>query len=273
MAGNQPTGGTSGGGNNGIYGNPLRALRSLQASRIDMGVDYSGTGPVYAIGPGVVEEVDQSWAGGYGGTGPGTFIKYRITEGPLKGKRWYVAENIHPSVKVGDKVTARTVLGQASGSFETGYAGTAPGTTAAQEAGQIPTQGDPGQWSTGYGIAASDTLQATGAPAGQKTIVTASSGGVPSWLPEVLKSISLVLIPGLGVAGKVAGGITGGLSGIGELAHWAGKIVLSLTDIYMWISLGWILLGVWLLWLGISLWLKLPQKAIDFGASTAARAI
>ncbi len=32
------------------YGNPLHAVADLRASRIDMGVDYSGSGPILAIG-------------------------------------------------------------------------------------------------------------------------------------------------------------------------------------------------------------------------------
>ena len=32
------------------YVNPLREVANLKASRIDMGVDYSGSGPILALG-------------------------------------------------------------------------------------------------------------------------------------------------------------------------------------------------------------------------------
>lgn len=41
------------------YVNPLRDVRGLQATRIDMGVDYSGSGPILAIGNAKV--VTASW--------------------------------------------------------------------------------------------------------------------------------------------------------------------------------------------------------------------
>jgi hypothetical protein len=50
------------------------------------------------------------------------------------------------------------------------------------------------------------------------------------------------------------------LAALGEIAHWAGVIVTHLTDLSMWISLGWIALGLVLLAVGITVWLKLPQK-------------
>ena len=34
----------------------------------------------------------------------------------------------------------------------------------------------------------------------------------------------------------------------------------SVTDIHMWISTGWLIMGFWLVVLGIALWLKIPQK-------------
>jgi hypothetical protein len=42
-----------------------------------------------------------------------------------------------------------------------------------------------------------------------------------------------------------------------------------LTDGKMWRSLGWIVLGLVLLFMGVSLWLKLPQKAFSMGEKAA----
>src|SRR5581483_6509707 len=60
----------------GSYRNPLRGVTNVNASRIDQGVDYSGTGPVYALGDGVVETSTNS-----GGWPAGHFIAYRLTNG------------------------------------------------------------------------------------------------------------------------------------------------------------------------------------------------
>ena len=65
----------------GSYANPLRAINALTPERIDQGVDYSGYGPIYAIGNGVVlSAVNSGWPGG-------TFIAYRLSGGPAGGLR------------------------------------------------------------------------------------------------------------------------------------------------------------------------------------------
>lgn len=48
----------------------------------------------------------------------------------------------------------------------------------------------------------------------------------------------------------------GFLGGLVEIGHFFGKLVSDLTDPYMWISLGWLFLGLVLLVIGIILWLK-----------------
>ena len=95
----------------GTYANPLRAVAALSPERVDQGVDYSGYGPIYAIGDGVVlNTVNGGWPGG-------TFIAYRLTDGPAVGRVVYVAENVAPAVSVGQRVTAATVLGKPSPDF------------------------------------------------------------------------------------------------------------------------------------------------------------
>jgi len=63
------------------YYNPLRGLTSLLPQEVDQGVDYCASGPIYAIGDGVVANVYSS------GWPRGVFISYRLTSGPAKGPR------------------------------------------------------------------------------------------------------------------------------------------------------------------------------------------
>jgi hypothetical protein len=117
--GKAPTG-SSGGA---PYNNPLRYVRSLQPSRIDQGVDYTGEGPVYAIGPAVVVQTAPNTAGGWPGGG---FIAYRLTDGPDAGQYVYVAENVTPKVRVGDRVDWTTQIADMHGPIETGWAAPPP---------------------------------------------------------------------------------------------------------------------------------------------------
>ena len=93
--------------------------------RVDEGVDFSSTGPVYALGSGTVTLVDgaSGWPGGM-------FIAYRLDSGPWAGNYVYVAEDASAAVGVGQHVGASTVIANAYGGsdgIETGWA-MAPGT-------------------------------------------------------------------------------------------------------------------------------------------------
>jgi peptidoglycan hydrolase CwlO-like protein len=141
------------------YGNPLRAVVALSAERIDQGVDYSGFGAIYAVGNGVVlSTVGSGWPGG-------TFIAYRLTDGPASGLVVYAAEDIEPSVQVGATVTSSTVVGHmyaGPDGTETGWAdGAALPNTMARTYGQFN-----GSNSTAFGYNFSQFLQTVGAPAG-----------------------------------------------------------------------------------------------------------
>lgn len=82
------------------YVNPL-AHASVTPERIDMGVDYSGTGTLTAIGEGRVTYVGTS------GTGwPGAFVEYQLMNGPDAGRFVYYAEGVRPAVSVGQVVQA-----------------------------------------------------------------------------------------------------------------------------------------------------------------------
>lgn len=252
-----------------FYQNPFRSVKGLTPERIDMGVDYSGSGPVYPIGKGVVTEVDTSWAGGFGNVGPGTFIQYKLTDGPLSGYYVYLAEHVAPSVRPGQQVTPATQLGTISGGIETGFGSGKPGQTAAAAAGQsLPPPQDPGGRPTAYGAAFSQVLTHTGAPGGVEG--SQQPFGV---LPDaLLRALNALGITGFTGKGGILGGLAGIFSGLTEIGHYFGVFVANITDVHMWISLGWLLLGLILVALGINLWLKIPQKLYKAGTAAAAAA-
>jgi murein DD-endopeptidase MepM/ murein hydrolase activator NlpD len=143
----------------GSYANPLRAIRGLNAERIDMGVDYSGYGPIYAIGDGIVLTTTvPGWPGG-------TMIAYQLTDGPANGLIVYAAEDIAPTVRVGDTVTANSVLGLmylGPDGIETGWGDPAIiGNALAGDRHEFD-----GANTTAFGANFSEFLQQLGAPPG-----------------------------------------------------------------------------------------------------------
>ncbi|TAK89096.1 hypothetical protein EPO04_03275 [Patescibacteria group bacterium] len=159
------------------YKNPLRDIRGLTRMRIDMGVDYGGSGPFYAIGNGKVVSATTSsgWPGG-------NWVSYQLTDGPAKDKYVYVAENCSIKVSVGDEVTSDTVLCELHDSYpysETGWAVPPDqGTTAA--AHNVYVEGDV----TAYGVNFSDLMKSIGAPPGvgnRNAAVGSLPDGWPSW--------------------------------------------------------------------------------------------
>lgn len=149
---------------NQAFANPLRQVQGLTAERIDQGVDYSGAGPVFAPGPGTITaaSTQSGWPGG-------GYIEEQFSSG-FPSKYWYFAENITPTVQVGQHVDSSTVIGQMyRGSFgiETGWAAGPPfQNTEAWALGQSAKGSDPGAFTTAMGVNASEMLQTLGAPAG-----------------------------------------------------------------------------------------------------------
>jgi murein DD-endopeptidase MepM/ murein hydrolase activator NlpD len=143
----------------GTYANPLRSINALSPERVDQGVDYSGFGPIYAIGDAVIIS---TYNGGWPG---GTFISYRLSDGPEAGLVVYAAEDIEPQVQSGETVTASTVIGQmyeGPDGIETGWADpSGDGTTEATDSGQFD-----GSNSTAFGYNFSQLLESLGAPGG-----------------------------------------------------------------------------------------------------------
>jgi hypothetical protein len=161
------------------YGNPMRAIAGLTPERVDEGVDYAGSGPVYALGDGVVTSTAGSWP-------DGTFISYRLTDGPAAGKMVYVAENVTPAVKVGQTVTVNTVVGvlhDAYPDMEIGWAADKWGDTMAAVSGQWTSADDAASLPTAYGVNFNDLLVSLGAPSGilvHPTVVGVVAAGWPT---------------------------------------------------------------------------------------------
>jgi hypothetical protein len=145
-----------------VYLNPLRAITGLLGERIDMGADFGGTGPIYAIGDAVVtsETTSAGWPGG-------GWITYQLTDGPAAGLQVFVAEDVTPTVQVGQHVTSSTVIAQmfnGGAGIETGWA--QPDGSSAES--QLPVAGGisgGGPFPTAVGINFDNLLVALGAPA------------------------------------------------------------------------------------------------------------
>lgn len=146
-----------------VYMNPLRDVSGLQPQRIDMGADFAGTGPVYPIGNAVIT----SATGVSGGWPGGGWITYQLTDGPAAGLVVYVAEDVQPTVSVGEKVTPTTVIANmfnGGSGIETGWA--MPDSSSAES--QLAIAGGisgGGPFPTAVGTNFDELLQALGVPA------------------------------------------------------------------------------------------------------------
>lgn len=146
--------------------------KGLRPERIDMGVDYGGSGPLFALGSGTIANTHNSgWPGG-------TFLTIHLDSGQYI----YYAEDIQPLVSVGQHVSAGQHIANATGGqsgIEIGWAAP-PGTgdTMAASLGQQSPTGDPGSRSTAFGNLMSEVIAKLGGPAGQLQGVV--SGSIPS---------------------------------------------------------------------------------------------
>ena len=167
----------------GGYQDPLRTVSGLTPERVDQGVDYAGSGPIYAIGDGVVlNTTNPGWPGG-------AFIAYQLSDGPAAGDIVYVAENVVPRVTVGQQVNSDTIVGTLLDTFpnlETGWANP-PGTgeSLARAMGQWSTAAEIDSLPTAYGANFSQLLTMLGAPAGvmMGPVQGAMPAGWPTWVP------------------------------------------------------------------------------------------
>lgn len=161
-----PGGSCLAGGNAG-YVNPTSQLSPPggSPSRVDMGVDYTGSGPILAIGDGVILSTN-----GHGWPGL-SYILEQLTGGAYAGKCWYYAENIQPTVQPGATVTAGQQVGILLSGYpwsELGWADCAsPGTTLAAQLNEQAPGKDPGNWTSAVGASANRLLVSLGAQSGQ----------------------------------------------------------------------------------------------------------
>jgi murein DD-endopeptidase MepM/ murein hydrolase activator NlpD len=159
------------------YLNPLREVSGLSPERADMGVDFAGAGPVYAIGAGVVTEAKGCCSGWPGGG----WITYQLTDGPAVGEVVYVAEDVIPAVQAGQKVTRGTVIGRmfyGGDGIETGWA-MADSASSESELPEAGGLGGAGPFPTAIGMNFDYLLRALGVPAASNS-GELTSGLVPS---------------------------------------------------------------------------------------------
>jgi murein DD-endopeptidase MepM/ murein hydrolase activator NlpD len=164
-----------------VYLNPLRQVSGLMAERIDMGADFGGTGPVYAIGNAVITNSISNSPGWPGGG----WITYQLTDGPAKGLMVYLAEDVTPTVQVGQHVTPNTVIANMSNGgagIETGWAMPDGSSAESQlpEAGGISGQGP---FPTAVGINFDQLLHALGVPVSPFNGNATPYGVLPSGYP------------------------------------------------------------------------------------------
>jgi hypothetical protein len=154
----------------GGYQNPFAHSQGLTAERIDMGVDYAGSGAIDAIGNARIVFAGTGIGGNWVcSTAENGGVVYQLTDGRYRGDYVYVTEDVIPTVHQGDHVNAGQELATFTaphGCLEIGFAdGPAPAPNAAA-LGQQATSGDAGDNRTYCGRQMSDLLAGTGAPAG-----------------------------------------------------------------------------------------------------------
>ena len=163
------------------YVNPLRDIKNLMPQRIDMGVDFGGSGPIYALGAAVITNAigdSPGWPGG-------GWITYRLTGGRAKGLMVYVAEDVKPAVHVGQVVNSSTVVANmynGGAGIETGWA--MPDGSSAES--QLPAAGGisgGGPFPVMVGLNFEELLQALGVPVSPFDRNVPGNGVLPAGYP------------------------------------------------------------------------------------------
>jgi hypothetical protein len=172
-----------------VYLNPLRAISGLIPQRVDMGVDFAGSGPIYALGDAVITNAESD-NGGWPGGG---WITYQLTDGPAAGLVVYVAEDVQPTVQVGQQVTSSTVVAQmynGGDGIETGWA-TPDSSTAESQLAVAGGVGGDGPFPTDVGLSFDALLVALGVPAAPNDVPVMSGYGLlPSNIPAQWSGLS-----------------------------------------------------------------------------------
>jgi hypothetical protein len=149
------------------YVNPL-AGAVVKPERIDQGVDYAGAGTLAAIGAATVTHVATA------GTGwPGSFIEYRLLDGPDAGCYVYYAEGVTPmdQLHVGQLVApgqpiATIIPGWSSG-IELGWGAGTRNMTYAATRNQWSPNSDDSNTATQAGKSFSALIASLGGPPGR----------------------------------------------------------------------------------------------------------
>jgi hypothetical protein len=256
------------------YVYPFAHSQNVKQSRTDMGVDFTGKGPIEAIGDAVV--VAASRASGWP---EGGWVSYRLTSGPSRGRIVFVAEGITPSVHPGQRVKAGDEVARFSGSsIETGWASGRGFQTLSAAHGTQNHHGDPGAFPTPEGKAFARMLGSLKGAGGSADVGT--SGGGKSFGETALEAAPFPIGPlaqgldGIGgasnpIAGYVTGAINDALSSIwGFILKQAEKGIL-----YLFMILGGVALAVY----GVSVMVgeqrRLEQAGKAAGKSAAALAV
>lgn len=146
-----------------------------------MGADFAGSGPLYPIGDAIITgatATDSGWPGG-------GWISYQLTDGPAAGLMVYVAEDVVPTVQVGQHVTPMTVIAnmfRGSAGIETGWA-TPDASTAESQLSVAGGIGGRGPFPTLVGANFDQLLVALGVPAAPNA-GDAAFGALPSAYPS-----------------------------------------------------------------------------------------
>jgi hypothetical protein len=155
-----------------------------------MGVDFGGSGPIYALGDAVVTSATGDSAGWPGGG----WITYRLTDGPAEGLSVYVAEDVTPTVQVGDQVSSSTVIANmynGGSGIETGWA-MADGASAESQLPEAGSISGGGPFPTEVGLSFDALLEAVGVPAasnsGQSGYGTLPPNYPTDWSAATLRS-------------------------------------------------------------------------------------
>lgn len=199
--------------------------RGARPGRVDMGVDYSGAFPLYALGSGTIKSLYNSgWPGG-------AFVDLQLNP-PFGSGYWFYAENVTPTVHMNQGVHAGQQVGWATGQgIETGWASGVGGQTAAARDHQIPASGDPGAHPTAWGVAASKLIASLGGPAG--IISGKVVGGTPGFggLVQAWQSVEgLLNAVGDALSGNLkplAGYVKGGADQLLKLAKLGARAVFD----------------------------------------------
>jgi hypothetical protein len=145
------------------YLNPLRDVSGLTPERVDMGVDFAGSGPVYALGNAVITNA----TGTSGGWPGGGWITYKLTDGPAAGLTVFLAEDVKPTVQVGQHVSSATVIASmftGGDGIEIGWAQQS-GLSAESQLPEAGSVGGNGPFPTRIGLSFEELLQSLGVPA------------------------------------------------------------------------------------------------------------